>query len=237
MLQDLRKLIGSKLEASDGEIGHVKDFYFDDRTWMVRYLVADTGGWLTGRQVLLTPDAFGLRAFGKSTQDPKSLRVTLSRQRIEDSPSIDEHQPVSRQHEVEYYQHYGWPMYWNADPMSGAGAMAPVAIAPMLVSEPVDERMASKGDAHLRSMLEVKGYSLSASDGEIGKVTGLVVDDRTWRILEMAVETGHWYAGKEILVLPESISHISYEESTVYVELSREQIRATPSDDVVRGYD
>ncbi len=59
---------------------------------------------------------------------------------------------------------------------------------------------------HLRSMLEVTGYSLSASDGEIGKAAGFVVEDCTWRIREMAVETGHWYAGKEILVLPESIA-------------------------------
>ena len=82
-------------------------------------------------------------------------------------------------------------------------------------------------------MDQVKGYSLSASDGEIGKVAGFVVDDRTWRIREMAVETGHWYAGKEILVLPESIRRISYEDSTVFVNFSREQIRATPRNDVV----
>jgi hypothetical protein len=235
MLQDLRKLIGCEIEASDGGIGHVKDFYFDDRSWMVRYLVADTGTWLTGRQVLLTPDAFGEQRFGVSADKPKSLRVTLSRRRIEDSPSIDAHRPVSRQNEEEYYRHYGWPMYWSADPMSGAGATVPVALAPMLTPAPGEPRPDPRNDAHLRSMLEVTGYGIRATDDEIGKAAGFVVDDRTWRIEEMAVETGHWFSGKEILVRAADIERISYDKSLVFVRLGKAEIQATPRAEVARA--
>lgn len=111
--------------------------------------------------------------------------------------------------------------------------MAPVAITPTMVAEASADRPASRNDVHLRSMREVTGYSLTASDGEIGKVEGFLVEDRTWRIREMAVEAGHWYSGKEVFVRPESIRELSYDNSTVFVDLSREEIRASPRHAVV----
>lgn len=234
MLQDLRKIIGCKLGASDGEIGNVKDFYFDDRTWMVRYLVADTGNWLPGRQVLLAPPAFGQVPFGRLEESQGVLRVELSRQRIEDSPSIDTALPVSRQNEAAYYQHYGWPMYWSADPMTGAGATVPVAIAPpMTTFLGTPDRQEARGDVHLRSVLAVVGYALHATDGELGKVVGFVVNNRTWQIQEMVVEAGHWYSGKEIRILPENVTRISYDKSAVYVNFAKCDIENTVKNDVV----
>src|SRR5271169_4822536 len=110
MLQSSKQLYGDKLGVSDGEIGHVKDFYFDDKSWAVRYLVADTSSWISGRLVLLAP-----HAFGSLHQDGKVLLVNLTRKQIENSPSIDTQKPVSRQYEEEYYQYYGWPYYWQGD--------------------------------------------------------------------------------------------------------------------------
>src|SRR5580692_9622620 len=110
MLRSLRQLSGNHLGASDGDIGHVKDFYFDDQTWAVRYVVADTGKWLTGREVLLTP-----HAFSASQPAGKTLFVNLTRKQIEDSPAMETHKPVSRQYEEEYYRYYGWPYYWKGD--------------------------------------------------------------------------------------------------------------------------
>src|SRR5471032_2208548 len=108
MLHSIQQRYGEKLRASDGEIGHVKDFYFDDKNWAVRYLVADTGSWLTGRQVLLSPHAVtGLY------QPGKLLLLKYTKKQIEDSPSIESHKPVSRQYEADYYQYYGWPNYWQ----------------------------------------------------------------------------------------------------------------------------
>src|ERR1017187_9119041 len=99
MLQNITQLIGHKLAASDGEIGHVKDFYFDDQSWAVRYLVADTGSWMPGRLVLISPHALG--AF---YQGGRVLLVNLTRQQIENSPLIESHKPVSRQYEEAYHR-------------------------------------------------------------------------------------------------------------------------------------
>src|SRR5580692_8482045 len=104
MAQSIKQLYGKELGATDGEIGHVKDFYFDDQNWTIRYLVVDTGSWLSGRQVLISP-----HALGRLDQGEKILRVNLTRKQIEESPSIAMHKPVSRQYEEEYYKYYGWP--------------------------------------------------------------------------------------------------------------------------------
>jgi hypothetical protein len=114
MLQSIKQLYGEKLGASDGEIGHVKDFYLDDRNWAVRYLVADTGTWLPGRRVLLSP-----HAIGTLYQDEKVLLVNLTRKQIADSPAIETHKPVSRQYEEQYHRYYGWPGYWQGGGLWG----------------------------------------------------------------------------------------------------------------------
>jgi hypothetical protein len=114
MLRSIKQLYGHLLGAADGEIGRVKNFYFDEHNWTVRYLVADTGIWLPGRQVLLSPHALsGAHLAGKT------VRLNLTRKQIEDSPAIEWYQPVSRQFEEAYYRYYGWPSYWQDDGLWG----------------------------------------------------------------------------------------------------------------------
>jgi hypothetical protein len=108
MLRSIKQMYGDKLGASDGKIGHVKDFYFDDQNWTIRYLIADTGSWLSERQVLLSH-----HSLGRLDQAQKILNVNLTRKQIEGCPSIDLHKPVSRQYEEEYYRYFGWPSYWQ----------------------------------------------------------------------------------------------------------------------------
>ena len=119
MLHSIQQRYGEKLRATDGEIGHVRDFYFDDKTWTIRYLVADTGGWLTDRQVLISP-----HALGHLYPQGKVFLVNLTREQIEKSPSIDEHKPVSRQHEEEYHRYYGYPYYAETWPLSGLAELS-----------------------------------------------------------------------------------------------------------------
>lgn len=220
MLQNIKELYGHSLVATDGEIGHVKDFYFDDKTWVIRYLVADTGSWLTGRLVLLTPHAFGaLNVPGKT------LQVKLHKKQIENCPPVDAHKPVSRQYEIEYYKYYGWPAYWNGGAMWGLGGY-PVVLPP---AEPETgaRQHHHRDDKHLRSAVAVTGYHIQTVDGTIGHVSGLMVDDKSWAIRELVVESGHWYAGKEILISPDKVERISYEESKVFVSLSKADIQKT----------
>lgn len=232
MLQDITQLYGRKLGAADGDIGQVQDFYFDDKSWVIRYLVADTGGWLTGRQVLLSPHAFVNRAFGRSDADADALHVNLTRKQIEDSPSIETHRPVSRQHEAEYYQYYGWPAYWQVEGMWSA-IDVPVATPPPASAPHHGHNQ--RDDLHLRSMKAVAGYHLHALDGQIGTVRSFLVDGKTWAIRELVVEAGHWYAGKTIFLRPKDISRISYEDSAVFVNLTLNDLRQTAANHVAHA--
>ena len=221
MLQNTKELHGIKLAALDGDIGHIKDFYFDDQTWVIRYVVADTGSWLTGRLVLLSPHAF-------ANLDPreKALHVRLHQKQIELSPSIESHKPVSRQYEIEYYNYYGWPAYWNGDAMWGLGGY-PVLLPPSKEQLEAHAKHHHRDDKHLQSTSAVNGYQIQTPDGPIGHVTGFLIDDKSWAIREMVVDAGHWYAGKEILIAPTDVERIGYEESTVFVNLSKETIQRT----------
>jgi hypothetical protein len=228
MLQDIQELYGHKLAASDGDIGQVKDFYFDDKTWVIRYLIADTGSWLTGRKVLLSP-----HAFGRFDSDGKILHVNLTRKQIENCPPIESHQPVSRQYEIDYYRYYGWPGYWSGDAMWGFGGY------PVDVPSSRDEIQAllqphHRDDKHLRSTRAVMHYDIQTVSGTIGHVSGFLVDDKNWAIRELAVETGHWYSGKEILIAPGKIQRISYEESRMFVSVTKAQIQRTAEHELVK---
>jgi uncharacterized protein YrrD len=234
MYNNIKSFYGKKLGASDGDIGHVKDFYFDDKTWLIRYLVVDTGSWLENRQVLLSPHAFGAHAFWKSGDDAKVLVVNLTRKQIEDSPSIESHRPVSRQFEGEYYRYYGWPAYWADGGMTDLPGF-PVVPPPSTPETSLHHGHNQRDDIHLRSTRAVTGYQIHATNGPVGSVTSFMVDGRSWAIRELVVETGHWYAGRRILVLPENINRISYDDSSVFVSLSKEDIRQTSTNDVAQA--
>lgn len=225
MLRSIKQLYGNSLGASDGEIGRVKDFYFDDQNWAIRYLVADTGNWLAKRQVLLSP-----YSLGRLDQIEKILRVNLTRKQIETSPSIDLHKPVSRQYEEAYFRHFGWPYYWQGEELWGLNGL-PVLTLPVkpLPRQPTPPLVASPGraDVHLRSTQAVTGYQLrTQADGVIGYVCDFMMDAGSWAIGQLVIRTGHRLSGKEILIPTKDVDRISYEESTVFATLTGEA--ATP---------
>jgi len=227
MLQSIKQLHGNKLGASDGDIGHVKDFYFDDQNWAVRYLVADTGSWLPGRQVLLSP-----HAFGSLHQDGNVLCVKLTRKKIEDSPAIESHKPVSRQHEDEYHRYYGWPAYWLGDGMWGMGGGSILETPGRTLpgeSTAANGSQPKHADAHLRSTQAVSGYHLQAADGIIGHVCDFLIDDKSWAIGQLVVKIGHRFTGNEVLIPTGKVNRISYEDSTVFVNLTKEAVEKSPA--------
>lgn len=219
MLNPAKTTKGCKLEGTDGEIGAVKEFYFDDEFWAVRYLVADTGNWLPGRQVLISPHALGAVSLIKRT-----VAVNLTKAKIERSPDLSSDKPVSRQFEDTYYGYYGWPSYWSGPYMWGP--------YPGLLRESGRLGSLSKpkkaGNPHLRSTQEVTGYHIQASDGEIGHVTDFIIDDETWAIRYLLVDTVNWWPGKHVLISPQWIDRVSWGKSKVFVDLSREQIKNSP---------
>jgi hypothetical protein len=226
MLQNIKDLYGSKLVAADGDIGHVQDFYFDDKTWVIRYLIADTGSWLPGRRVLLST-----HAFGKLDQYENILHIKLLKNQIQNSPCIESNKPISRQHEEEYYRFYGWPAYWD-DGTWGIGGF-PVVMLPPKELLPRNARH-RRFDFRLQKTQAVTGYHIQAVDGTIGHVSGLVVDDKSWAVRDLVVETGHWYSGKEILISPGKIEAIRYEELKVFVNLTKADIQQTGKNEAAK---
>ncbi|MBI5422570.1 MAG: PRC-barrel domain containing protein [Opitutae bacterium] len=228
MFRHLTQLYGAKLGASDGDIGHVKDFYFDDQSWIVRYLVVDTGSWLTGRLVLLSPHAFAPEALGNAVAHDRSLAVNLTRKQIEGSPAIDTHRPVSRQFEADYYRHYGWPTYWADGGMWGA-ADFPTTETGTAPAGPLHHGHNQRDDVHLRSTKAVTGYHLQATDGEVGSVRDFLFDGKIWTIRELIIDTGHWYARRELRLHVSKVARVSYEEARVFVNLPRSELHAPAS--------
>lgn len=219
MLSNANTLKGYKLNCLDGEIGKVKEFYFDDQHWAIRYLVADTGNWLTDRQVLISP--YALVAVNEEEQH---IAINLTKKQIEDSPSLNSDKPVSRQFEEEYYGHFGYPMYWYG--LSMWGYYPNIVRDREKWKEPTKSKKA--WDPHLRSTHAVSGHHIQAADGEIGHVDDFIIDDETWAIRYIVIDTRNWWPGKKILVSPQWIERVSWDEAKVFVNLSRETIKQAP---------
>lgn len=219
MLSKAKTLEGYKLHGRDGEIGKVADFYFDDKHWTIRYLVAETGSWLTDRQVLISP-----HALGAANKEEQFIAVDLTKKQIEGSPSLPNYQLITHEFEDAYYGYYGWPMYWQGSYMWGAYPYI------MRVQEDLMKltRGGKKPDHRLRSTRDVSSYTLQAEDGEIGHIDDFIIDDETWAIRYLVIDTRNWLPGKKVLISPKWISDISWNESIVSVNLLREAVRQAP---------
>ena len=224
MMRRISQLKDLKIHATDGEIGCMEEFLFDDKAWAIRYLVVNTGGWLLGRSVLISP-IFLRQADWETNQ----IHVALTKLQIENSPDVDTQKPVSRQHEQDYMNYFGSAYYWDGSYIWGdghfpgdlAGASIPIN-APALVSK------LESASSHLRSTTAVKGYHIRATDGEIGHVEDFIVDSHTWSIRYLEVKTRNWLPGKKVLIAPEWIESVSWTESKVYVSLPLETIKSAP---------
>ena len=223
MQYSVKDLKGYAIGATDGDIGKLDDFYFDDESWTIRYLVAETGNWLLNRKVLISPFALG-----KADLSRERLNVTLTKKRVEESPSIDTDKPVSRQHEAAYSDYYRYPYYWGGPYLWGPMAYPRLSDAAQRRNEEARAKREEAYDLHLRSANKVTGYHIEATDGDIGHVEDFIIDGETWEIRYIVVDTQNWWAGKKVLVAPQWIDRVNWSDSKVYVDLSRETIKNGP---------
>jgi hypothetical protein len=232
MLRHQSQIKGYAIHASDGVIGAVSDFLFEDTTWLVRWLVVDTGNWLPGRKVLLPPSALA-----HVNHVDRQFRVTLTRQQVKDCPDIDTDRPVSRQMEGDIYNYYGWSPYWGGTSCVGAigigagymGSSMPPGS--MQREKEINDSRRSASDPHLRSVAAVTGYRIHASDGEIGHVEDFLVEDDDWSVHYLVVDTRNWWPGKKVLVSPLSVRTIDWAERRVNLGLDRQKVKDGPAYD------
>lgn len=226
MLRSLKDMNHYTVTATDGDVGKVKDFLIDDEHWVVRYLVVDTGGWLDRHEVLISPVSFS--DVDWATQ---RFHVALTKDKVKNSPSVDTDKPVSRQQEEAFHNYYGYPLYWDYPAMWGAGTAATLLAEGEFNALSAERRAAEeepRGDVHLRSAKEIRGYEIHASDGSIGHVDDFVVDDEIWEIRYLTIDTSNWWFGKKVLVSPDWASEVSWEDRRVEVLLSRDAIKSSP---------
>lgn len=254
MIWNFETLRGYTLFATDGSIGRIIDLYFEDAGWKIRHLVVDTGKWLSGRRVLISP-----QAAGRPDPDEKAIPVSLSVDEVRSSPDIDTDRPISRQEEERLYGHYGWTPYWPVSGSRGggvAGTMPPTVVTSFAgdvgsaVAGPVDSPPTASpeephGDPHLRSAREVEGYHIAAEDGEVGHVESFLIDlsgDKgtsrsagEWAIRYLVVDTRDWMPGRTVLVAPDWIRRIDWARRQVMVDVNRYKVRHSPSYEALQG--
>jgi hypothetical protein len=223
MLRSLIDLENYKVNATDGDIGTVVNFLLDDEHWAVRYLVVDTGGIFDGRQVLISPIAFGEPQW--ATQ---RFPLALTREKVKNSPGVDVDQPVSRQNERDYYRYYGYNCYWGSSGIWGMAAYPGSLATGSLDEAPAVPLDTSFDDPHLRSAKEVCGYHIQGSDEAIGHVCDFILDDETWAVRYLVIDTSNWWFGKKVLVSPCWASSIDWAERKVHVDMSRQAIKDSP---------
>jgi len=216
MLRRANEFKSFKLRALDGDIGSIRGFLFDEQHWTVRYLAAETGGWLSGRDVVISP-----YTLGSTNEDERVVPVTLTKKQVEDAPALTADQPVSRQYENHYNDFYALPEYWDGPYSWGANSYIVRSSG-----QPRESRNHERGLANgLHTTNDVTGFHVQSLDGEVGHIEDFIIDDETWAIRYLIVDTKAWWAGKQVLVAPQWIERISWEESRVLVNLSRESIR------------
>jgi sporulation protein YlmC with PRC-barrel domain len=234
MLRSITELHGYTVAAVDGTIGQVYEFYFDDEAWVIRYLVVETGAWLSGRRILISPGALS-----RPDWKQQIFPVNLNRAEVKQSPDIDVDQPVSRRQEIALHEHFQWPYYWTAgqgpvlgsavnvyrSSVAGEGEADPGELLPEQESDH------ENGDPYLRRTREVTGYRIQARDGEIGHVQDFIVDDETWAINYLVVDTRNWLPGRKVLVSPNWIEAVNWAETKVHIDLARETIANSPEYD------
>jgi hypothetical protein len=237
MLRHRSEIDGYSIGASDGPIGWVSDFLFDDVTWQVRWLVVDTGDWFLERKVLLPPSVLG-----HVNHIARQFSVTLTRQQVKDSPDIDTALPISRLMEANYYDYFGWRPYWATGFYAGpfghvAGGVAPPGVGFEHRNDQAAVARLARGDANLRSAHAIAGYHIHASDGEIGHLADLLVEDMDWTVRYLVIDTKNWLPGKKVLISPRSIGTIDWSSEAVTLLVDRQKVKDSPAYDGSQAID
>jgi len=225
MKRSINNLIGYTIKGTDGEIGKVEDFYFDDRTSTIRYMIVKTGGWFSEKKVLVSPEAFQ-----QAEWESETFSVNLTKEKIKNSPDIDTEKSVSSQQEVLMRGYYGYEMYGQM----GLGKWGYPIVERRETETEIKKTKAtehSDDNPHLRSIQEVTGYKIIATDGDVGEVEDFIIDDVTWKIHFLVVEIGNWFSGKKVLISPHRIKDVKWQEQNVIINHSQDEVKNSPEYD------
>lgn len=212
------------LHAVDGDIGVCEDLLLDDEQWIVRYFVVDTNTWLPmSRKVVISPVSVQV-----SNPDEHKLELSLTREAVKHSPTLDAHQPISREYESLFFTYFGYGYYWT-----GPGAWGEYAHPLELVNQAVDEPQPStQKQNHLRSCQELTGYQVLVEDEKFGVVSDFVVQLPGWSVSHIVIsDTPGWLSPKPtFMVSTASVSKIDWAKHTITLALAKNELEHLKED-------
>jgi uncharacterized protein YrrD len=211
MLHNLETLTGSSVIATDGEMGSVRNFLFDGQSWTIRYLVVDVGSWLARRDVVVA-----ITAVEQPDWVKKTFHVQLTKEQVRNSPDVDTEKPVSRQQEIAMKEYYGWPVFWLDT------EFFPLSVTSAGREYPVH----TEEDSHLRSAWDMAGYQVWATDCEVGRLEGFIVDDASWHLGYLDVKAGDWLHSRSVLVPTRWVISVSWADHRVNLHHSQAALKS-----------
>lgn len=231
MLRSLKEIIGYSIQETDDVLGTCQDFIFDDALWVIRYMVADTGNWLRHHRVIIPP-----AALGEPDWNTERLPIRYTREQLENCPLLDQHAPVSRQYEMHLHDYLEIPFYWISENFlegipDGKGVVRPVDEIDVESSGEEESAAANVLEGKLRSAIEIMSYDASSVDGDIGRVDDMIIEDNSWVIRYMVIDTGAILPGKKVLVDTQWIEEVRWDKQRVIIDMTRETLEGCPEYD------
>jgi hypothetical protein len=196
-------MYGVRFEGIDGRVGVLYDLLFEDQGWSLRHFVVSLDRWFLGRQVLLDPEVIERREWPE-----RRLRVRLTKEQVRHSPGADTDLPVARREAMAAAQVLVWEAYWTSI---------------------LDNMPELEGDPHLRSTKMLTGLHLHCTDGPLGHVEDFLIDDQTWSVRELVVDTRNWWPGKRVLIEPRLVEAIDWDDREIRLLLPREEVEERPA--------
>ncbi len=227
MLRSLKELKGRTITAVDGEVGQLVDLLLDDERWAVRYLAVDAGGLVVGRHLLLSPRCL-TAPLDPAGASGTTLEISLTREQLRSSPSVDADEPITHPKESDYLRYYGYSSCWAYPGVWGVGGPP----GPLSTAGHADATSAP-ATSHLRSATDVLGYQLEGTDGAIGHIDDFLFADESWEIRYLVIKTGSWCRAKRVLLAPHWARSIDWAERCVRIDLTREAVEQSPAWDGV----
>ncbi|RYY75266.1 MAG: PRC-barrel domain containing protein [Gammaproteobacteria bacterium] len=223
LLSDLNDFV---IDANDGKIGKVKDFYFDDRRWVIRYVVVEINSGIGNRKILLSPSLIK-----HLNLEEKSIAVDMSVAEISSSTAIDTTFSVS-QYEIDYLSYYGYAFFGDNKTVENneddTNSVEQTSHKADDVFVAIDSVRRMHGDRHLRSCCEIVNYHIQANDGEIGRLKTMLIDDDNWAIQCFVTTTSDLWFGHQVLLKPQAIKDISWGNAKIYVGMTQQQVKEAP---------
>lgn len=240
--------------AKDGEIGEVHDFLIDDRSWSVRYLAIEVD--IIRRNVLIPPAAIDQLDWSQRSLSLKLTKYEVRYSPDIDFDRPVSRQQEIKLHKsygwplywldkiIPDLRNFGLHPHTlvrviagtdtESDPLpyddviNSARLAEPVARDAVSEEKMVLTEVNNTDNPNLRSVKELMGYGIQARDGAVGHVEDFIIDDNSWTVQLIVVDTQNWLPGNKVLLAPSWIEKVWWSEAKAYVALNRKTIENCP---------